>query len=274
MSSAAVDKILGPLNEAQRAAAQHVDGPLLILAGPGSGKTRVITHRIAYLFEQGVSSHNILALTFTNKAAEEMRNRLLQMVDDHHCWTGTFHKFCARLLRIHAPLIGLAENFTIYDTADSRGVVRQAIENVGIDLRHHTPQSIIELISKIKSRAIAPDQFQPAPGHALQAMAARVYPEYQKLLAMANAVDFDDLLLHCVDLLRQNLELRRSLDLRYQYVLVDEYQDTNHAQYQLIRLLNHDLQNLAVTPISRFTVGAGQICTTSWSSKRISPKSK
>ena len=247
MTAASISQLLDPLNEQQRAAVVHVDGPLLILAGPGSGKTRVVTHRIAYLIAQGIPSHGILALTFTNKAAEEMRHRLDELVPRHHVWTGTFHKFCARVLRIHASLVGLAENFTIYDSGDSRKVIKQAIANAGIDLRHHTPENLVSRISAAKSSGITVEQFNPLPGHALDAIAAKVYVEYQKLLQMANAVDFDDLLLHTVDLFRNSPELRQAFDQKYSYFMVDEYQDTNSVQYQLIRLLNHDVQNLAVT---------------------------
>ncbi len=235
------------LNPAQRDAVAHLDGPMLILAGPGSGKTRVITHRIANLIESGVTSHRILAMTFTNKAAEEMKTRLNRLAPGHDCWLGTFHKFCARLLRYRAPLVGLSENFTIYDMADSRKLIKQAIEIAEVDVRHYSPDKIAEQISAAKSSAITAEQYQPLSGHALQAIIARIYPRYQQLLQMANGVDFDDLLLYTVDMLRQNPELRSELDERYQYMLVDEYQDTNTVQYQLIRLLNHDYRNLAVT---------------------------
>lgn len=235
------------LNPAQRDAVSHLKGPMLILAGPGSGKTRVITHRIAHLIESGVASYRILAMTFTNKAAEEMKTRLNKLSPGHDCWLGTFHKFCARLLRFRAPLIGLSENFTIYDMSDSRKLIKQAIEIAEVDVRHYSPDKIAEQISTVKSSGSTAEAFQPLPGHALQAIVAKVYPRYQQLLQMANGVDFDDLLLHTVDLLRQNPELRSELDERYQFMLVDEYQDTNTVQYQLIRLLNHDYRNLVVT---------------------------
>ena len=235
------------LNPAQREAVKHIDGPMLILAGPGSGKTRVITHRMAELIETGVASYRIVAMTFTNKAAEEMKTRLAKLSPDHECWLGTFHKFCARLLRYRAPLVGLAENFTIYDMSDSRKLIKQAIAAEEIDIRHYSPDKIAEKISAAKSSGITSDAYNAAPGHALQSIIGRVYPRYQQLLRLANGVDFDDLLLHTVDLLRNNPELRADLDQRYQYMMVDEYQDTNRVQYQLIRLLNHDVQNLAVT---------------------------
>ncbi len=247
MTPDSISQLLDPLNEAQREAVQHVDGPMLILAGPGSGKTRVVTHRIAYLIAQGVPSHCILALTFTNKAAQEMRLRLDGLAPQHRVWTGTFHKFCARTLRIHAPLVGLAENFTIYDTGDSKKVVKQAIQNCEVDLRHHSPDSFVNHISNLKNKGVTAEEFVPRPGHALEAIIGKVFPEYQKLLRLANGVDFDDLLLHCVELFRNSPELRQTFDEKYAYFMVDEYQDTNLAQYQLIRLLNHSIQNLAVT---------------------------
>ena len=235
------------LNPSQCEAVQHIDGPMLILAGPGSGKTRVITHRIAHLIESDISSHRIVAMTFTNKAAEEMKTRLKKLAPDNQCWLGTFHKFCARLLRYRAPLVGLSENFTIYDMKDSKTLVKQAIATEEIDLRHYSPDKVAQKISHAKSQGIVADQYQGQTGNALEAIVARVYPRYQQLLQMSNGVDFDDLLLHSVDLLRNNPEIRADLDDRFQYMMVDEYQDTNSVQYQLIRLLNHDHRNLVVT---------------------------
>ena len=218
-----------------------------MLAGPGSGKTRVISHRVAFLIEQGIPSRSIIALTFTNKAAKEMRTRISRLVAGGQMWTGTFHRFCSRLLRNYANMIGLSENFTIYDTSDSKKVIKQAIQNSEIKLQHHTPDSIFERISNLKNASVHHNDFSPAAGDYVGNIISRVYPEYQKLLQMANAVDFDDLLLHSVDLLKHNPELRESLDMTYQYMMVDEYQDTNLAQYQLIRLLNHNIRNLGVT---------------------------
>lgn len=241
------DKLIAPLNPAQQSAVAKIEGPLLIVAGPGSGKTRVITHRIAYMIAKGVPSQKIVALTFTNKAADEMRKRLAVLAPNNFTWSGTFHRFCSRLLRVHAAMVGLQENFTIYDMTDTKKVVKQAIENTEVDLRHYSPDSIGREISNVKNVAITPDKFQPRVGNAMDKIVSQVYPEYQKLLQMSNAVDFDDLLMHTVDLLTQNPELRQALDLRFEYMMVDEYQDTNIAQYQLIRLLNHTTQNLAVT---------------------------
>ncbi len=247
MREISTDEILGPLNEQQRAAVSQIDGPLLILAGPGSGKTRVITHRIANIIAHGVPSYNIFALTFTNKAADEMRTRLKSLVPESRTWTGTFHRFCSRLLREHAALVGLKPNFTIYDMGDSKKVMKQAIANAEVDLRHYSADMLINQISTVKSSGVTAANFRPRPGHALDAIVTKVYPEYQKLLKLANGVDFDDLLLHAVDLLTNSPEIRESLDRKCTYMMVDEYQDTNLAQYKLIRLLNHTVQNLAVT---------------------------
>ncbi|MEM7453740.1 MAG: UvrD-helicase domain-containing protein [Planctomycetota bacterium] len=247
MSFDFTDQLLEPLNPAQREAVQHVDGPLLILAGPGSGKTRVITHRIAYLIGKGIPSHHIAALTFTNKAADEMKARLKELEPHNRTWTGTFHRFCSRILRIHAEAAGLEPNFTIYDSGDSKKVVKQAIQNTEVDIKHYSPASLQNHISNVKNKGVTAEKYAPMPGVALDAILARVYPEYQKLLRMANGVDFDDLLLHCVELFRENNELRQAFDERYSYFMVDEYQDTNFAQYQLIRLLNFNVRNIAVT---------------------------
>lgn len=239
--------LLTGLNVAQQTAVEHIDGPLLILAGPGSGKTRVITHRIAWMIAQGIPSWQIVALTFTNKAADEMRNRLKKLSPGNLTWTGTFHRFCSRLLRQYAPLVGLQENFTIYDMGDSKKVLKHAIENAEVDVKHFSADKLHNAISNVKNDGVSVENFIPRAGNVLDKILSKVYPEYQKLLQMANGVDFDDLLLHCVDLLRDNPELREGLDLKYNYMMVDEYQDTNRAQYQLIRLLNHNVQNLAVT---------------------------
>lgn len=239
--------ILDRLTDAQRQAVQHTEGPLLILAGPGSGKTRVITHRIAYLLQQGVGSHEILGLTFTNKAADEMQQRLEMLVPRQRVWLGTFHRFCSRLLRQHAGLIGLQENFSIFDTQDSKQVLKQAIADADVALEMTTPQSIAAAISWAKNELVSPEDYTPRSGSDVGGLTERVYPAYQKRLMSANAVDFDDLLYHAATLLRDNPELRETLDARFRFIMVDEYQDTNTAQYAIVRALSVDQPNLAVT---------------------------
>ncbi len=241
------DPLLVGLTAAQREAVLHVDGPLLILAGPGSGKTRVVTHRIAHLLRTGIAPVRILALTFTNKAASEMRHRLERLAPGKPVWMSTFHRFCARLLREHGRFVGLKENFTIYDTGDSQGTLKRTIESLDFDPGHFTPQQIAHHISWAKNNLIPAAQYQPRPGHPLGAVTARIYPAYQQALLTANAVDFDDLLLHTALLLKENPEVRTLLDARFRYILVDEYQDTNLAQYAIVRALSMDYPNLAVT---------------------------
>lgn len=241
------DDILGPLTESQAEAVRHVDGPLMILAGPGSGKTRVVTHRIAHLLAEAIPARQILALTFTNKAADEMRLRLDRLAPRQPVWMGTFHRFCARMLRHHAGLVGLSENFSIFDTNDSDKLLGEVLDDVDVELTHVTPAQIAHEISWAKSQLIIPDKYVARPGRALGAIVEEVYPAYQKRLISANAVDFDDLLLHMASMLRENPELRRTLDARCRYILVDEYQDTNFAQYAIVRALSQDHPNLAVT---------------------------
>jgi DNA helicase-2/ATP-dependent DNA helicase PcrA len=239
--------LLESLTPAQREAVTHIDGPLLILAGPGSGKTRVVTHRIANLLRHEVSGYRILALTFTIKAAEEMRQRLDRLAPRERVWMGTFHRFCARLLREHAALVGLRENFSIYDTDDSGKVLKRAFAKIDFQATHVSTDGLASAIGWAKNSLILPDQYEGRPGSPLGAVVERVYPQYQQMLLAANAVDFDDLLLHVATLLRENPEVRRELDARYRYILVDEYQDTNLAQYAIVRALSIDHPNLAVT---------------------------
>ena len=239
--------MLNELTDAQREAVTHFEGPLLILAGPGSGKTRVITHRVAWLLSQGVPGRNVLALTFTNKAAEEMTRRIEKLAHDPSVWVGTFHRFCARLLRKYARFVGIEENYTIYDMDDSIRSLRQAIGKLKIKTDHVTPEAIAKEISWAKNNLVSPDQYQPRPGHALGNIVKAVYPAYRNQLLSSNAADFDDLLFHTAAILRENPEIRASLDERYRFVLVDEYQDTNLAQYAIARALSVDYPNLAVT---------------------------
>jgi DNA helicase II / ATP-dependent DNA helicase PcrA len=242
-----VEHLLENLTEAQREAVLHQDGPLLILAGPGSGKTRVVTHRIARMLFDGVPGRQILALTFTNKAAEEMRLRVERLAPGSQVWIGTFHRFCARLLRRYAPLVGLEANYTIYDTGDSSQTLRRAMGHLKIDSAFASPEAIARAISWAKNNLITPDLYPPKSGNPLGSIIQQIYPAYQAKLADSNAVDFDDLLLHVATMLRQCPEVRESLDEQYRFILVDEYQDTNLAQYAIARALSQDYPNLAVT---------------------------
>lgn len=233
------------LNEAQMAAVFHREGPLLVLAGPGSGKTRVVTARIAHLIQQGIPASQLLALTFTNKAAAEMAGRVAQMCGAP-VWVSTFHRFCSRLLRQYARLIGLDEFFTIYDADDSLDVVKQVVELGAVRTGRYTARQLAQTISRAKNELLCPDDLARS-GRPLDVITAELLPLYQQRLLAMNAVDFDDLLLHVGRLLQENPELRRELDERYQYVLVDEYQDTNLAQYAIVRGLSIDYPNLTVT---------------------------
>ena len=239
--------LLDRLNGPQKAAASHVEGALLVLAGPGSGKTRVMTHRIAHMIAQGVPAWEIVALTFTNKAADEMKRRLAMLVPGQKVWAGTFHKFCATLLRRYASLVGLKENFSIYDRDDQRKALKQAIEEAEVELFQYTPDEIANKISWAKNQLISPEEYTARPGDPLGSLVERTYEAYQRRLLEANAVDFDDLLYHVARLIRDHEDLRRALDQRFKYILVDEYQDTNLVQYMIVRGLSIDHPNLAVT---------------------------
>ena len=178
-----MDHLLDGLTDAQREAVVHVEGPLLILAGPGSGKTRVVTHRVAWLLSRGIPDHQLLALTFTNKAADEMRARVERLVPEQSVWLGTFHRFCAQLLRKYAQFVGLQENYTIYDVEDSTRALRRVLAALSVDPAHYTPEAVARAISWAKNNLILPSQYQPRPGHPLAAVVKEVYPAYQAQLA-------------------------------------------------------------------------------------------
>ena len=242
-----MDPLFESLNPAQCEAVRHVEGPLLVLAGPGSGKTRVVTHRIAHLLREGVRPSEILALTFTNKASDEMRMRVESLTRGARIWVSTFHRFGARLLREYAGFVGLTPNFTIYDTDDARQTLKRVIEAGRIKTAHYTPERIAAAISTAKNQLITADRYEARTGSPLSHVVAEVYPAYQQRLLASSAVDFDDLLLHVANMLYQNNEVRAELDARYRFVLVDEYQDTNRAQYVMLRALSVDHPNLAAT---------------------------
>jgi DNA helicase-2/ATP-dependent DNA helicase PcrA len=239
------------LNPSQWEAVNHLEGPLLVLAGPGSGKTRVISGRIARLIEAGVAPGQILAITFTNKAAGEMASRVAALLPGRNVWVSTFHRLCARLLRRDAEAVGLKPNFTILDTADQGQLVRGILADLNADPTHFKPGRILHRISQAKYHLQTPEAFAQATqerhGEQLDRLVGQVYAVYENMLLKANAVDFDDLLMHVCRLLAENEEIRAELDRRYRYVLVDEYQDTNLPQYQIVRALSHDFPNLCAT---------------------------
>ena len=242
-------ELLEGLNPAQKEAVETTDGPLLIIAGPGSGKTRVITHRIAYLVRAcGVSPYHIAAVTFTNKAAREMKDRLQRLVGTRSdsLTVGTFHAFCAMLLRRDGGYVNLPSNYTIYDADDQLALIKQAMELAEVDPKHNPPQAVRSVISKAKS--ILMDSQALARNHSnyFEESCARVYHHYEELLARNNAADFDDLLMRAVQLLEGNQEVRQKYQERYQYLMVDEFQDTNVAQYRLARLLAEGHRNICV----------------------------
>jgi DNA helicase-2/ATP-dependent DNA helicase PcrA len=238
------------LNPPQWEAVQHGDGPLLILAGAGSGKTRVITYRIAYLIQvRGVPAEHILAVTFTNKAAEEMRQRVHTLLGAPSLpvWVSTFHAACAHILRREAAVARLSPHFVIYDTADQLTLIKQCVQELKIDQELYSPQSIMRRISALKNELIDPDAFgREAEDFGLEEKVASVYPLYQRRLHDNAAVDFDDLLMLTVQLLRRHAEILERYQNRLRYILVDEYQDTNMAQYHLLRLLAAKYRNLCV----------------------------
>ena len=241
--------LLSSLNPEQQDAVLHTDGPLLILAGAGSGKTRVIAHRIAYLVEQGIAERDrILAVTFTNKAAEEMRTRvgLLLDTDCRQMWISTFHALCARLLRREAPQIGLSRDFVIYDSADQLAVMKRALRELGIDDSSPQPRSALTRISHAKNRMEEPGTQADAGWHPREAQDSAVYARYAAALKDANALDFDDLLLKTVELFERSESARHRYGDRFRYLMVDEYQDTNRPQYLLIQRLAERHRNLCV----------------------------
>lgn len=245
--------LLSELNQQQRAAVQATEGPVLMLAGAGSGKTKALTHRIAYLVaEKQVPPTNILAVTFTNKAAGEMRERVLKLLGRHPedrtylPFMGTFHSICVRLLRREAGEIGLASNFVIFDSADSLSVTKQACRTLGIDEKEFAPSLISNLISSAKNELIGPNNYAQLAAGQAQNVAAKVYPVYQRLLREAGALDFDDLIMRTVKMLRDHAQILSKYQQQFAYIMIDEYQDTNHAQYQMVKLLAAAHQNICV----------------------------
>ena len=242
--------IYDTLNEPQREAVLHVDGPLLILAGAGSGKTRVLTHRIAYLIEElGVNPWNILAITFTNKAAGEMRQRVDDLVGfgSESIWVSTFHSMCVRILRRFIDRLGYDSSFTIYDTDDQKTLMKAVCKKIDIDTKHFKERMLLSVISSAKNEMILPEEFElNAGGDFAQLKIAKVYREYEAQLKANNALDFDDLLVKTVQLLQTQPDVCENYQERFRYIMVDEYQDTNTVQFKLVSLLAGKYRNLCV----------------------------
>lgn len=240
---------LSHLNEPQKEAVLTTEGPLLVLAGAGSGKTRVLTHRIAHLIKnKGVAPGSVLAITFTNKAAEEMRVRLASQLGPvvSTMWIYTFHAFCVRILRAHAEKLGFKSTFSIYDADDSKRLITECIRNERLDTDQWTPARVQGIISAAKNELKGPRAFRDQAETTNERMVAPVYEEYQRRLSAANAMDFDDLLMLAFKLLNEHDEVRKAYSLMFQYIHVDEYQDTNHAQYRITNLLASEHKNLMV----------------------------
>ncbi|MDO4841927.1 MAG: UvrD-helicase domain-containing protein, partial [Phoenicibacter congonensis] len=240
---------LNTLNPAQKEAVMTTEGPLLVLAGAGSGKTRVLTYRIAHMLEDlNVPPWEILAITFTNKAAHEMHDRLIDLVGPvaRGMWVSTFHKCCGRIIRANAELLGFTENYTIYDTDDQKRLVKAILSDFNYEEKRFPAKSVLGLISAAKNNLEFPEDFATFAGNPLEKTTAEVYAEYQKRLKNANALDFDDMLLYAYVLLRDHEPVRRAYQNRFRYILVDEYQDTNRVQYEICKLLAAAHKNLMV----------------------------
>ena len=245
-----MENIFDTLNDMQQLAVYHTDGPLLILAGAGSGKTRVLTHRIAYLIgEKNVEPYNIMAITFTNKAAGEMRNRVNKIVQGRagEVWVSTFHSACVRILRRHIDLIGYQNDFVIYDTEDQKKLLKEVIKRLNLDPKKYKESAVLGKISDFKNKLMTTaDVRDMARRDFRQVNIANIYEDYQEALKKNNALDFDDLIMETVKLFTQCPEVLAGYQERLKYIMVDEYQDTNAAQFAFIRLLAGKYQNLCV----------------------------
>ena len=237
---------LDQLNAAQRAAVEYNAGPHLVIAGAGSGKTRVLTYKIAYLLEQGIHAGNILALTFTNKAAREMKSRIANLVGEQvarYLWMGTFHSICTRILRQEAELLGYTRDFTIYDTTDSKSVIKHIVKDMQLDEKTYKPNVILSRISLAKNQLLSPTSYSSNREYTMQDRFARIpevsriYMEYNRRLKACNAMDFDDLLFMTNTLFKKNEDVLRKYQEYFRYILVDEYQDTNYSQYLIVKRL-------------------------------------
>ena len=239
---------LSILNDEQRKAVEEIEGPSMIIAGAGSGKTRVLTYKIAYLVESGVSPYEILSLTFTNKAAKEMKERMSKLIESNFekIWMGTFHSVFARLLRIEAEFLGFTRNFTIYDSDDSAGLIKQLMNSNNMATDNPTPKAIHNSISSLKNKLIFPKEFSTLAKTPFDKKVEIIYEEYQKALQKNNSMDFDDLLIKPIELFKRNPQILEKYQERFKFILVDEYQDTNKAQYIIVKLLAGKYMNLSI----------------------------
>lgn len=247
--SQTMNDLLQGLNKQQQEAVKHTEGPLLIMAGAGSGKTRVLTHRIAYLLkEKGVGPRNILAITFTNKAAREMKDRVEKLVGSESAdmWVSTFHSMCVRILRRDIDQIGYNRNFTILDPSDQLSAVRQVLRDLNIDPKQFDPRAMLNQISSAKNELITPETYEKEASNYFERQVARVYTAYQELIRKNQSLDFDDLIMETIHLFQRVPDVLTYYQHRFQYIHVDEYQDTNHAQYKLIKQLASRFQNICV----------------------------
>ena len=246
---------LDGLNTAQRAAVEYNEGPHLVIAGAGSGKTRVLTYKIAYLLEQGIHAGHILALTFTNKAAREMKSRIANLVGEQvarYLWMGTFHSICTRILRQEAELLGYTRDFTIYDTTDSKSVIKHIVKDMQLDEKTYKPNVILSRISLAKNQLLSPTSYSSNRDYTMQDRFARIpevsriYMEYNRRLKACNAMDFDDLLFMTNTLFKKNEDVLRKYQEYFRYILVDEYQDTNYSQYLIVKRLAEPENHICV----------------------------
>ena len=246
-----MSQILSSLNPKQQEAVKATHGPVLVLAGAGSGKTRALTHRIAYMIEEkNIHPWNILAVTFTNKAAQEMKGRVIKLLKKNEendlPALGTFHATCARLLRKNIHLLGYENSFTIYDTADQQILVKQILKQLNIDEKQTNPRAILHYISGAKNELIGPETYHQFANNFFTERVAEVYEHYQKALQKNSALDFDDIIMKTVELFRKHKNVLDTFQEKFQFISVDEYQDTNHAQYVLTNLLAEKYRNLCV----------------------------
>lgn len=241
-------KFVDNLNKAQKEAASHTEGPLLIIAGAGAGKTKTLTHRIINLVNSGVKPENILAITFTNKAATEMRDRTIKLLSEsgRSPWIGTFHSLGVKILRENAELLGLSKNFTIADAGDSSGLIKDAIKELGLDPKEYEPRRFKNIISRQKGNFVTCDDFEKDASEYTEKLAYKIWKKYEEGLKKEKSLDFDDLLLKSTLLLKNNPEVRKRYQEMFQHIHIDEYQDTNKVQYELARLLTGEKKNICV----------------------------